>query len=292
MAKLGNLLPKPDGVSAGGTATFRIPTGRRIHSLQFQYNGVDQAISDFTEFRLYINGKEFQRFSGIERDKLNQFDKAPAANGVLKIPFDRKDCITKAGRETTALNTGVEDSNGNKISSMYMEVDILAGATIAGSDLTLYAKESDAVFYTMGANGVKTKAGAGVIPYLRKEQRTVSGADTDYQISDLVNPGVNAPDKIALDRITFVPNANTISNLIIFRNQYNIFDRPDALNRFMQNDGIKAPVAGFFTIDTKEDGLGGETIDLTGMTDYRYRLACSGAMTLTCLSEYFGALQN
>lgn len=291
MSKITTKLPNPEGVVAGGTATFRIPVGRRIHSLfvDYAYNASTQNVADFEEIRLYINGQVFQRFSGTERDKLNQFDGLQASVGVLEIPFDRKKLKTVAGQEETALNTGVAGENGAKISSMYMEIDLASGMTISPSDLKLYAKQSDAIQTVNTPNGVR-KAGAGTIPYIRREQRNPAGADSDFQISDLVNPGVNASDKVALNRVTFVPSTGSITELKIDRNTYNIFERTDELNRSIQTNGEKTPQSGYYTIDTTENGSGGELIDLYGMTDYRYRLAVSSAMTLTCISEYFGAL--
>lgn len=273
-------LPNPEGVAAGGTATFRIPVGKRIHELQLVH-GAGQTVADFEEIRIYANGQVFQRFSGTERDALNQFEgrEAASAKNVLKLPFDRKGMITLPGRETTAINTGVADANGIKIASMYMEIDIASGATITATDLKLYALQSDAV-----------AGGPGTIPFIRREQRSPEGADSDYQIADLINPGVNAPDKVALNRITFIPSAGTISNLKIDRNQYNIFDRTDGLNRSMQKDGIRVPQAGYYMIDPTERGISGEVINLMGTTDFRYRLNVSQAMTLTCLSEYLGVL--
>lgn len=274
-------LPNPEGVAAGGTATFRIPVGRRIHSLllKYAYNVTTQNVADFTEIRLYINGQVVQRFTGTERDKLNQFDGMTASVGWLEIPFDRKKLLTKVGREETALNTGVADDQGRKISSVYMEIDLDSGMTITSTDLQLYARESDAL-----------PGGPGTIPYIRRDQRTVGAATTDWQISDLINPGVNAPDKIALNRVHFVPSANAIDNLKIDRNSYTIFDRPDALNRVIQNGGVRVAQAGWYTIDPTELGDGGEPVDLFGMTDYRYRLEVDGAMTATILSEYLGVL--
>lgn len=281
--KISTKLPNPQGVADGGTATFRIPVGKRIHELElvFNYNATTQNVSHFEEIRIFANGQVIQRFSGTERDFLNRFEgrKAASNKGILKLPFDRKGMITLPGRETTAINTGVADDNGIKIASMYMEIDIASGATIAESDLQLYALQSDAV-----------AGGPGTIPFIRREQRNPAGADSDFQIADLINPGVNAPDKVALNRITFVPSAGTISNLKIDRNQYNIFDRTDGLNRSMQEDGIRVPQAGYYMIDPTERGISGEVINLMGTTDFRYRLNVSQAMTLTCLSEYLGVL--
>lgn len=281
MAKITIKLPNPEGVNAGGTATFRIPVGRRIHNLilAYNYNATTQNVADFKEIRIYANGQVIQRFSGAERDILNQFDGMEASQGVLEMSFDRNGLKTVAGEEETAINTGSADEKGREISSMYMEIDLDAGMTIAASDLELYSKQSDAI-----------PGGPGTLPYIRREQRNPAGADTDFQIADLVNPGVNAPDKVALNRVTFIPSAGTISRMKIDRNTYNVFDRTDAVNRSLQTNGVRVPQAGYYTIDTTEDGHGGELIDLFGMTDYRYRLGVSQAMTLNVISEYFGVL--
>lgn len=288
MSKITTKLPQPEGVVAGGTATFRIPVGRRIHSLylDYAYNVTTQNVADFTEIRLYINGTVFQRFTGTERDTLNQFDGLEASTGVLEIPFDRKKLKTAAGEEESSLNTGVSDAQGRKITTMYMEIDLDSGMTIAASDLSLYAKESDPILTNADGSG----AGPGIIPFIRREQRTAAGASSDFQISDFVSPGVNAPDKRALNRITFIPSTGTIGNLEIDRNNYNIFDRSDELNRSTQTNGVRTPQSGYYMIDTTENGNGGELIDLFGITDYRYKLDVSTGMTITALSEYFGTL--
>lgn len=281
MTRITQKLPNGEGVSAGSTATFRIPVGRRFHALYLNYNDTNQDVSDFEEIRIFCNGQVIQRFTGTERDTLNQFEGKAAAAGTLEIPFDRVGLLTRANQEVTAINTGVADSEGRKITSMYMEIDVASGATISVSDLTLYSEESDAI-----------AGGPGVIPYIRREQRNPSGASSDFQISDLVNPGVNAPDKISLARVTFVPSTGTLANIKISRNNYDIFDRTDALNRVVQNANVRTAVAGYYMIDTGEKGHGGMAISLYGMTDFRYKLDVSAAMTLTCLSEYLGVLIN
>jgi hypothetical protein len=281
MFKVTQKMPNPEGVVAGGTAVFRIPTGLQFHELYlvYDYDVSTQNVADFTEIRIYLNSDVFQRFSGTQRDKLNQFDGMAASVGVLTIPFDRQGLLTVAGQEETSINTGVADAAGRIINSMYMEIDLDAGMTIAAADLSLYAKVSNAV-----------AGGPGTIMYIRSEQRTAAGASARFQISDLVNPGVNAPDKIALNRITFIPSTGTIGELKVTRNNYDIFDRTDALNRVIQNQGIRTAQAGYYMIDTTENGRGGEVIELWGTTDYRYTLDVSTGMTITALSEYLGVL--
>lgn len=284
--KITQKMPSGEGIAAGQTATFRLPVGQRYHALylQFAYNAGTQNLSHFTEIRLFVNGQVFQKFTATERDALNRFDLMPAATangGVLIIPFDRTGLLEDLQAEITAINTGVADDKGRLINNFYMEVDLAAGVTITPANLTLWAKLSDSV-----------AGGAGLIPYIRREPRVVAGADEDFQLSDLVNPGVNSPDKVALSRVTFVPSAGTLSRLRIDRNQYIIFDRTDSINRQIQDAGVRAPIAGYYSIDTSENGIGSDVIQLLNMTDYRYRLGCSGAMTINVLSEYFGVLSS
>ena len=282
--KVTQRMPAGEGIAPGATATFRLPVGQRYHALYLQYaNDANLDIGDFEEIRLFVNGQVFQKFSGTQRDKLNQFDLLPSADSmdVLVIPFDRVGLYQNEQQELTAINTGVADKEGRLINNFYMEIDLKSDAVVIPADLKLYAKLSNAV-----------EGGAGLIPYIRREPRTIAGADADFQISDLVNPGVNSPDKVALSRVTFIPSANGFNNLRIDRNQYIIFDRTDTLNRAVQDSGIRAPQSGYYTIDTGENGVGTDVIDLFGMTDYRYRLDATGAMTVTILSEYFGVLST
>ena len=281
-------LPNPEGVAAGATATFRIPTGHRFHRLwlEYTYNATTQNLADFEEIRIFINSNLIQRYTATQRDTLNQYDGRTTTNGYLCIPFDRYDLKQMAGEEETALNTGVVGKDGRAIVQMYMEIDLNSGMTITASDLTLYAEVSETI-KTL-ANG--DPAGPGTIPYLKNEQRSVSGADTDFQISDLINPGVNAPDKMLLTRVTFIPSANAINNLKIKRNNYEMFNRPDALNRAIQNGNRRTAQSGYYTIDTTENGNGGDMINLKNMTDFRYHLDVTGAATITVLSEYLGVI--
>ena len=105
-------LPNPEGVAAGGTAIFRIPVGLRLLELLlvYNYNASTQNVADFEEIRVYINDEVFQRFTGTERDTLNQFDRKPASVGVLSIPFVRHNLLTVGGENETALNTGQRDA--------------------------------------------------------------------------------------------------------------------------------------------------------------------------------------
>src|SRR5690606_34018583 len=107
-----------------------------------------------------------------------------------------------------------------------------------------------------------------------------------------INPGVNAPDKVALNRVAFIPSAGTLSTLRIDRNNYELINRTAALNEAIQRNGERDPQAGMYVLDTTENGHGGSLIELYGMTDFRYRLGVSAGMTITVLSEYMGIAPN
>ncbi len=264
-------MPAPEGVAAGQTATFKLPIGRRFHELQLSYAGI--TIAQMNEMRLFANGKVIHRYTATERDTINKFDGRAAAAGILIIPFDRYNLKTLAGEEETALNTGSVDASGLGITSLYFEIDLDAAA--AAPVLTMNATQSDAM-----------TGGAGTVLHIQRHVRNVSGAG-EYDISDLPR---GLATSIALNRIHFTPSANAISKMQIDRNQYVIFERLDALNRVIQTDGVRTPQAGTYTIDRTERAIGGDPVDLLGVSDFRYKLTTDGAMDLIIHSEYLGRL--
>lgn len=264
-------MPAGEGIAAGQTATFKLPIGRRFHELQLAYSGV--TLAQMTEIRLFANAKVIHRYSGTDRDLMNQFDGRAAAAGILVLPFDRYKLKTLAGEEETAFNTGSADANGNAITSAYIEIDIDAAA--AAPVLSLMATQSDAL-----------PGGAGTVLHIQRHTRDAAGAG-EFDISDLPR---GTATSIALNRIFFKPSANAVNKLTVERNQYTIFERIAALNSKVQTDGVRVPQAEFYALDKTERGYGGDPIDLVGVSDYRYKLDMSGAATLTIYSEYLGRL--
>lgn len=264
-------MPSFEGVAAGQTATAKLPIGRRYHELQLTYTGV--TLAQMTEIRVFANAKKIHAYSGTDRDAMNKFDGRAAAAGVLTIPFDRYALMTLAAEEETALNTGSPDANGVQISSLYVEIDIDAGA--AAPAFSLNATVSDAL-----------AGGAGTVLHVLKHTRDAAGAG-EFEISDLPR---GTSTTMALNRIFFKPSANDISNIKIERNQYTIFERTKALNAVIQADGVRTPQAGYIAVDKTERGYGGDAIALIGAVDYRYKLTMTGAASLTVYSEYMGFL--
>lgn len=262
-------MPAFEGAAAGQTATCKLPIGRRFHHLFLEYSGV--TLAQMTEIRVLANAKVIQRFSAAQRDSMNKFQGMPAAAGILQIPFDRWGLMNRAQEEVTALNTNVQDQNGNAVRSLTVEIDVSAGTPV----LALYAEQSAPV-----------PGGPGLILQIRKDTRSPAGAGT-FDIADLP---FNSPSFFALNMVHFIPSAGTISKGVIERDLVNMWERKTALNEFVQNNGVRVPQAGWWSIDRTESGYGDDTLELAGVKDYRYKLDVSGAMTITCISEYVGLL--
>jgi hypothetical protein len=275
MARFELRMPSPDSVMPGQTATFKFPIGNRFHENQLIYSGTTFNLTHMTEMRMYANGKVFQTFSGTDRDKMNQFDGLSAANGILKIPFDRQELLTLAAMEETAIDTGkvVGGGSGEQINSFYMEIDI--SATAVAPSLSMNATVSESL-----GNGV------GTVLHIKRDTRSAGGAG-EIDISDLA---YGKSISQFLNRVWFKPTAGQLDKIRIERNTSVLFERTKALNEFIQGDGKRVPQAGYQVVDKTERGVGGDVIDLRGASDFRYIVQASAAMTLTVYSENLGRL--
>lgn len=280
MPRIDQKMPAAQSVVASQTTTFRLPIGRRYHALQLVGSGTAFAPSDLTEIRILLNNKVIQRFSGDDRDVMNQFDgrnaaAISAAAFMLVIPFDRYGILTKAGEEETAINTGsVQPETGKSINSMSVEIDI--GASPTGTlALDMYATTSESL-----------PGGPGTVPHILKSIRDYAGA-AEYDLSDLPRGGVTTQ---FIDRLFFKPSTSTLENLRVLANSYKLFERSAALNNRLQSDGIRVPQAGWYVIDRTEHGYGGDPFDLRNLDDWRVQFTTSAALTNTLYTHYLGGL--
>jgi len=265
-------MPSPEGAQAGSTALWKLPIGRRYHSLSLTYSGV--TLAQMKEVRVLVNGKPFQRFTANWRDKRNQQLGLKAAGGILLIPFDRVGLKRRDQIEQTAINTDSLDENGRGIRSFAIEIDIDEGA--AGPVvLKMEAQQSE-----------KIGGGAGTMLHIGKYPRSIAGAG-ELQIADIVYGGVTTQ---ALNCVWFEPSAGIITKGKVERDTYTIWSRSAALNTRRQENGVRVPSGTDFVIDKTETGYGGDPIVLTGAQDFRYFLECSAAMTVNCMVETLGAL--
>jgi len=274
-------MPAPNAVAASSTTTFRLPIGRRYHSLLLIGTGTAAVVGDITEMRLLANEKVIQRFSGADREMMNLFDgretaAVSAGRFELVIPFDRYGLLTRAAEEETALNTGSVGPDGRAIRSLTLEVDLGAGITGTPA-LTLYATQSEAL-----------PGGPGSVPYVQLSTRDYAGADT-YDISDLPRGGTNTQ---FLDKLFLKPSTGTLDNFEVLANSVKVFERTAVVNERAQRDGIRVPQAGVYAVDRTEHGYGGDPFDLRGLDDFRVKLATSTAMTVRVLAQYIGGLSD
>lgn len=265
-------MPSMNGVKAGQTANLSFPIGSKYHALWLTYSGV--TLAQMTEIRILAGTKVIHRYSATERDTMNQFRGLQAANGILYIPFDRPGLLTRHGIEETAVNTGSQDpQTGQAILNFSIEIDIAAAAT--GPALSIEADISDS-----------SPGGPGTVLHVMKTTRSATGSG-DFEIGDLP---FNQPTAMALNASFFWPSANDISNVLIERGLYKVFERSKTLNEFVQKNGERTPQAGLIAVDWTEQGFGGNLLDLMGYSDFRYRLTMTGAADLTIIQEYMGVL--
>ncbi|WP_342632496.1 major capsid protein P2 [Marinobacter alkaliphilus] len=281
MQRIFKRVQSPEGVSPGQTATVKLAIGVAYNNLMLVTN---MDLAHMTEIRVIANNKTIHRYSATERDMKNQFygEKAFAkvnGKGNLLIPFDRMNMNTRVMEEVTAVHTGVPYQSGEVIRSFYVEIDI-ADAAISPT-LDVYATTSAA------QNGTVSR-----IKHETKHTRSSAGAG-ELELSDLP---FNRPTAQAIQSVFFVPKAPgtgdpvAITKLTVERDLYKVFERPEDLNRFMQDNGERKPQASVHAIDWTENGYGGNALALNGFADYRYRLEMAGEAQITVLSEYLGIL--
>lgn len=278
-------MPSPaSSVVANSTVTFRLPIGRRYHSLQLLGSGAGLSfgVDCLSEIRILANSKVIQRYSGSDKNTMNValgMEDATIDDDTfnLRLMFDRFNLITRAGEEETALNTGSADANGRSINQLSVEIDIAASGFTGTPALVMYATQSESL-----------AGGAGTIPYVLKSTRDYASA-ANYAISDLPRGGVSTQ---FIDMLFFKPGSGTMDNFLVEANQTKIFERTTALNERLQRDGVRVPQSGWYLIDRTEHGYGGDPFDVRNLDDWRVSFDVSAANTLTLYTHYLGGLSD
>lgn len=289
MARISVKMPNSNGVAAGQTATWKLPTGRRYHTLEVIYSNI--TLAQMLEIRVKANGETIHQYNGVQRDVMNRFDSRAAAGGILTIAFDRFNLYSQTGEEATAIQTDTADPvTGVAINQFELEIDI-DPATV-NPQMTVYAQQSE---------NDPARPGPGLINRVLRTTR-VLGSTGFNDISDL-QKATEGPKYQWVNRVFFA-SANTTEAEIVRDNRI-IFQRTKALNDRKQVDGVRVPITGWYVIDPTEEGYDFDAINLTypadpnnprsarlPYTDYRYRLNLSAAETVTVISEYLGTLNG
>jgi len=269
-------LTSPNGIVAGGTASFQIPRGFRVHALRMEFGG---ALADYPEMRVIANTETIRRYSFDEQDMINQTDKVPdaATLGYLLVPFDKIGERSRESEEETALNVGrpanAEPAN-DEITNAEVQIDIASGAV--SPSLKIYATVSNA-----------QAGGAGLVRHIVKTARNAGGAG-ELDIQDL---DYGTPNRAFIRRI-FLKTEN-LDNIKIKRDDRIIFDRPWSLNNaVLKEAGYRQRQSGWTLIDKSEAGYGGLRIDTRGAQAFRLQLQFNAQEpAFPILTEYIGALQ-
>lgn len=265
-------MPSFQGVAAGQTATLTLPIGLTYHALLIAYSGV--TLAQMTEIRIKANGRQIFSQSAVDMDTTNQYNGLAAANGILRLDFDRVKLLTRAGQELTAIGTGAPVNNDpnspmynpTPLSTFQLEIEI-AGAAAAPA---LSAKAVQSAPRPLGA-----------IIKRRRFNYSATGAG-DFEISDL-------PKGDLIDKILIKQSADNITKVVMERDNFLSFERTPAENSLVQVDGVRDPQALWYVIDPTERGYGAESI-VSAVNDFRLKLTASGATDYTIYIDYLGSL--
>lgn len=263
-------MPSFEGVAAGQTATLRLPIGRTYNQIIVTYGGA--TLAQLNAARLVANGEIIQRWTELTKlDDINQFDGRAAAAGTIVLDLERYGLITRAGKEVTALGTGITDRaiDPNPVTTLALEIDIDAAAV--APTLSAKAKQSPAQV-------------AGVIKKV-KEFTYNAGAAGEFEISDL-------PKKDLINRVIFGNHvARVYTQLVVERDNFIVFERTVAENEAFQTDGVRVPQAGYVVYDPTEDGYASEGLVTLGVSDLRFKVTVTNAGVIPVTVEYIAPLE-
>lgn len=269
-------LTSPNGVAKGGTATFKIPQGLRIHKLKIEHSG---NLADYTEIRVKANTETIRRYNFTEQNMMNLTDKIPDAStlGYLLVPFDMMGSRIREAEEQTALNVGRPagmEPQPNEITSAEVQIDI-SPDMVAEPQLKIWATVSNAI-----------PGGAGLVRHIVKTSRNAGGAG-ELDIQDL---DFNKPNRAFIRR--FFLKTEKVTRYKVKRDDRIIFDRSKVINDGSHKEaGYRVQQTGWSLIDKSEDGYGGAKFDTRGAQAFRLQLDFSGAEpSFPIITEYAGAL--
>lgn len=272
-------LPSLQGVAASQTATLNLPIGLTYHSILLTYSGV--TLAQMTEVRIKGNGRLIQTYSAADLDSINKYTGLQgSAGGLITLPFDRENLITREGQELTAIGTGAPfdpnqfladgrtfnpNYNPTPLTTFQLEIDLAAGSTPV-----LSAKAIQSAAKPLGAM-IKR----------RRFNYNPTGAGT-FEISDL-------PKGDLIDKIYIKQSVDAVTKVTLERDNFIVFERTKAENNFIQTDGVRVPQSNWFVIDPTENGYGSESI-VTLVNDFRLKIDTSGPVALTIYVDYLGGL--
>lgn len=271
--------PGWDGnITGDNTVTLKLPMGLTYHRVYTEYTFADSvpadlALADAVGFiRLIANGKPIWQILASELDTNNQFESraaaGTAAGGILTLDFDRYNLRSRLMEEFTSLGTGAQN-DPTPLTTLHIEMDLKTA--VASGTLKSRIEQS-------------RRKNLGLFKKLRRYVETFTSSG-QFEIDTF-------PKGDLINKVSFFQSANEIDNVRLEKDDYIMFDRSNALNERIQLDGVRTPQALLYVQDTTELGNGLEQIITKDANDLRWFLDLSGAMTITSVVEYLGALEN
>lgn len=178
MTRAYNLMPTPEGIGAGQTATCRLPIGYTYDGLVVRMNEgavpADVAEADWgskiDELRVMVNGDAKIQVSAADLVSLNKFYGHSHVDGALPIFFSRPWMRTIMGEDQTSYKTA------GGVASFTLEIDLAAGLTINSLEVDAW---QSAPTYPDGSPKVW-----GAHYRLQKYAKTV-GVTGEHEIADI-----------------------------------------------------------------------------------------------------------
>ncbi len=272
--------PGWDGNIVGpNTVTLRLPIGLTYHQVytEYAFNAGALALEDAVgEVRVVANGKPIWNAQASELDTLNQYSGRSSAgtivDGILVLDFDRFGLRMRGSEELTSIGSGhPEDST--PLTTLTIEMDLKAAVTSGTLDSRVQQSESRIL---------------GLFKKIRRFVDAFTGSGT-FEIDKF-------PKGDLINAVYFFESANDIDKVRLERDSFVMYDRTKELNTRIQTDGVRVPQSNLFVFDTTEKGNGVDqllTRNPNGalVNDMRWFMTIDGAMTITSLVEYMGALE-
>lgn len=248
--KLRQKAPSFEGVKEGQTAIARLPIGRNYHALDLTYGGATLAQLD--EIRVLVDNEIAQRYTGGDvLDAINQQKGLPAANGVIRIPFERVGMKNREGQESTIINTGIP---GAQPEALHLEVDVNPAAVAPVLSLNrIESYPTPATVMLKVRERILNSAGAGILEVQDLALNSIINA-MYFRSAIVTRVELLIDDRVAFDR-----------------------SKDDADFDLANGDAGRVPAAGIFALDTTLDGFGDEPLVTAGANNVVFKIHTSGA---------------
>jgi len=233
-------------VTANGVATVSLQTGPTYKRIIMALGGTTFTKAMIADIKVKVNGRTIFNGSGSDIDKLNKYRGIFDDPGFLTLDFSEIKAKTINGEMLGALDT-------SKLSNFTLEVKI-AGAT--APTLDAWAELDDPQAGSDLGQGVEYVAGKLI-------QYPVNSATSGLFVIDNLPKG-SIGTLIKRIHIIGAGGVNNVNKATVKVNGLIMYESPDALARFRQQEYARKPQTDVHTIDFVLDGNQSNMLDTRG----------------------------